>query len=44
VGATTAGSPCILSIFQSSLIAWRICLVGVKMWVFFSCLWVVPES
>jgi hypothetical protein len=44
VGVVTDGSPCILSIFQIRLIDWRICLVGVKMWVFSICLWVMQES
>ena len=31
VGVTTDGRPCTLSVFHVRLIAWRICLVGVKM-------------
>ena len=44
VGVAPAGSPCILSTFHIRLMTWRICLIGVKMWVFPSCLWVMQVS
>jgi hypothetical protein len=43
-GAATAGSLCILSIFQVCFIVWRICLVGVKAWSHCQRSWALHES
>ena len=44
VGAATAGRPCTLSVFHIRLIVWRICLVGVKMFAYSKCDWLLHDS
>ncbi len=44
VGSATAGRSCTLSVFHVPLIAWRICLVGVKMSANSKCDWLLHDS